>query len=73
MSILKAFNNHFIEFLDDVLNVFPDDKNIKTGLVQGTRPVLVKQKKNNKCHIRYIRPNNDNINQYIVGVDEAGA
>ena len=31
MSILKAFNNHFIEFLDDVLNVFPDDKNIKTA------------------------------------------
>ncbi len=31
MSILKAFNNHFIEFLDDVLNVFPEDKNIKTA------------------------------------------
>jgi len=31
MSILKAFNNHFIEFLDDVLNVFPNDKNIKTA------------------------------------------
>jgi hypothetical protein len=31
MSIVKAFNNHFIEFLDDVLNVFPNDKNIKTA------------------------------------------
>ena len=31
MSIIKAFNNHFIEFLDDVLNVFPSDKNIKTA------------------------------------------
>jgi len=31
MSIVKAFNNHFIEFLDDMLNVFPNDKNIKTA------------------------------------------
>ncbi len=31
MSIIKAFNTHFIEFLDDVLTVFPDDKNVKTS------------------------------------------
>ena len=31
MSIIKAFNSHFIEFLDDVLNVFPHDKNVKTS------------------------------------------
>jgi|TARA_B100000795_G_scaffold257843_1_gene231420 hypothetical protein len=31
MSISKAFNNHFIEFLDDVSVVFPKDKNIKTS------------------------------------------
>jgi hypothetical protein len=31
MSIIKAFNLHFIEFLDDVLTVFPDDKNVKTS------------------------------------------
>jgi len=31
MSILKAFNSHFLEFLDDVLTVFPTDKNIKTA------------------------------------------
>jgi glutamyl/glutaminyl-tRNA synthetase len=31
MSIAKAFNNHFIEFLNDVSTVFPDDKNIKAS------------------------------------------
>ena len=31
MSIIKAFNSHFIEFLDDVLTVFPEDKNVKTS------------------------------------------
>ncbi len=31
MSILKVFNNHFLEFLDDVLHVFPKDRNIKTA------------------------------------------
>lgn len=29
MSILTAFNNHFIEFLEDVHTIFPNDNNIK--------------------------------------------
>jgi|1048.fasta_scaffold206716_1 hypothetical protein len=28
-TILGAFNNHFIEFMDDVERVFPDDRDIK--------------------------------------------
>lgn len=28
-TILGAFNNHLLEFLDDVERVFPDDKDIK--------------------------------------------
>lgn len=31
MSISKAFNNHFMEFLDDVMLVLPKNKNIKTA------------------------------------------
>ena len=31
MSIVKAFNNHFIEFLDDVINVVESSKIIKTA------------------------------------------
>jgi hypothetical protein len=33
MSILTAFNNHFIEFLEDVSNIFPNDKDIKKSKV----------------------------------------
>jgi hypothetical protein len=29
MSILSAFNNHLLEFLEDVSSIFPDDKDIK--------------------------------------------
>jgi len=28
---LQAFNNHFEEFIDDVVRVFPDDKEIATA------------------------------------------
>lgn len=29
MSVLSAFNNHLLEFLDDVSTIFPEDKDIK--------------------------------------------
>ena len=28
-SILKAFNNHLIEFIDDIIYIFPQNKNLK--------------------------------------------
>jgi hypothetical protein len=31
MSVSKAFNNHFMEFLEDVMGVLPGNKNIKTA------------------------------------------
>ena len=31
MSVSKAFNNHFMEFLEDVMIVLPGNKNIKTA------------------------------------------
>ena len=31
MSICKAFNSHFLEFVDDVLTVVPNNKNVKTA------------------------------------------
>ena len=30
-SLLKAFNNHLMEFLDDVIRIFPENLDIKTG------------------------------------------
>lgn len=29
MSILTAFNNHFLEFVEDVQSIFPNDKDIR--------------------------------------------
>jgi len=30
-SLLKAFNNHLIEFLDDIISIFPNNLDIRTG------------------------------------------
>jgi len=45
-SIISIFNNHFIEFLDDVQNVFPEDVDIKTAknsilTIRKTNPKLL--------------------------------
>lgn len=29
-TVLKAFNDHFVEFVDDVSRVFPNDKDVST-------------------------------------------
>ncbi len=46
MSILTAFNNHFEEFLNDVVRVFPDDMEIATaatalGKLRKANPRLI--------------------------------
>ena len=33
IQILKAFNDHFFEFIDDVLRVFPDDTDIAAAKI----------------------------------------
>lgn len=30
-TILKGFNNHFFEFMDDVINTFPENHDLKTS------------------------------------------
>ena len=30
-SLLKAFNNHLLEFLDDIIRIFPNNLDIRTG------------------------------------------
>ena len=36
-SILKAFNNHMLEFIDDLIVIFPEDLDIRTSktFIQG--------------------------------------
>tara|TARA_X000000368_G_scaffold409916_1_gene392626 strand:+ start:1067 stop:1444 length:378 start_codon:yes stop_codon:yes gene_type:complete len=45
MSLLKAFNNHLTEFIDDLINVFPDNLDIKTGrtFVEGLKKINPKK------------------------------
>ena len=45
-SLLKAFNDHFIEFVSDIQSVFPDDVDILTAknafiLMRKTNPKLI--------------------------------
>ena len=47
-SILKAFNNHLVELLEDVKVLFPSDINIKTAL----KMVSVLKKANPKMIIK---------------------
>ena len=40
-SILKLFNNHLIEFISDVISIFPNNLDLKTGLtfIEGIKKV----------------------------------
>jgi hypothetical protein len=45
-SILTAFNNHFIDFVDDILSIFPNDKDIATArnsflMIKKANPKLI--------------------------------
>jgi len=45
MSLLKAFNNHLTEFIDDLINIFPDNLDIKTSrtFVEGLKKINPKK------------------------------
>ena len=44
-SVLKAFNNHLLEFIDDVIRIFPNNLDIKTGktFIEGVKRVNPKK------------------------------
>jgi len=53
-KILTAFNNHFFEFVDDIINVFKNDNELLTA-----RSMLLKLRKSNpkiimKIYIQYV-------------------
>jgi len=45
MSLLKAFNNHLLEFVEDVIRIFPTNLDIKTGktFIEGIKRVNPKK------------------------------
>tara|TARA_Y100001936_G_C15943739_1_gene596201 strand:- start:638 stop:1015 length:378 start_codon:yes stop_codon:yes gene_type:complete len=44
-SLLKAFNNHLLEFIEDVIRIFPENLDIKTGktFIEGIKRVNPKK------------------------------
>ena len=44
-SLLKAFNNHLLEFVEDVIRIFPENLDIKTGktFIEGVKRVNPKK------------------------------
>lgn len=45
-SYLTAFNNHFAEFVDDILSIFPDNKDVMNaknslGLLRKANPAII--------------------------------
>lgn len=45
MSVLKAFNNHLLEFVEDVIRIFPENLDIKTGktFIEGIKRINPKK------------------------------
>ena len=48
LGLLKAFNDHFGEFVDDVQRVFPDD----TDILTAKNSILLVRKANPKILVR---------------------
>ena len=44
-SLLNAFNNHLLEFIEDVIRIFPENLDIKTGktFIEGVKRVNPKK------------------------------
>ena len=44
-SVLKAFNEHLLEFIEDVIRIFPENLDIKTGktFIEGVKKVNPKK------------------------------
>lgn len=58
MSLLKAFNNHLLEFIDDLILIFPEDLDIMTsrtfiqGIIKVNPKLISKYYYDNIC-LRY--------------------
>ena len=63
-SILTAFNDHFIEFVSDIINVFPND----TDLLAAKNSFSLIRKANPKLIIKIW--SSHVVNKYAVQIDE---
>jgi hypothetical protein len=72
--IIKGFNKHFDEFIEDVQSVFPEDDEVKTMknllfLFKKTNPRLVLEYWNTYIHVPYKEPIENGDISFFVNKD----
>lgn len=58
-DILKLFNEHYMDFINDVLTIYPNDYNLKTGKTFSSLTLKVNPSLFARLWITYITPNYD--------------
>jgi len=74
MSILKAFNNHFLEFLEDVSLIFPNDSQLKSanllvGQIVKTKPKMIVELWKVKINDKYKKEIEKGNYQFFINKD----
>jgi len=70
-SVISIFNTHFIEFLDDVLSIFPTNvnilaaKNSVVALKKINPSILIKAWKTYMTNVYFEQINNDDLSFFI--------
>jgi len=72
--LLKVFNDHFIEFIDDIIRVFPTDVDLNTVknyflLIRKTNPKLIIMVFHEYVYLKYDEKIKNNNIQFFIDKD----
>lgn len=73
-QVLKVFNDHFIEFIDDIIRVFPTDVDLNTVknyflLIRKTNPKLIITVFHEHVYLKYNEQIQNNNIQFFIDKD----
>ena len=73
-QVLKVFNDHFIEFIDDIIRVFPTDVDLNTVknyflLIRKTNPKLIITVFHEHVYLKYNEQIQNNNIQFFIEKD----
>jgi hypothetical protein len=73
-QVLKVFNDHFIEFIDDIIRVFPKDVDLNTVknyflLIRKTNPKLIITVFHEHVYLKYDEQIQNNNIQFFIDKD----
>ena len=73
-SLLKIFNDHFIEFIEDIVRVFPNDNDLMVAknsliLMKKANPKLIIQVFYNNVYLKYNHKFEENNLDYFIDKD----